>query len=106
MFLPSYSYHYFTLTPLFPSLNNYILQNGEILYFQQDTRSRFDLPKLDLNVLPVYKQGITGKGVRISILDDGIEYTHDDLKNNYVRIFPITHAQPKFKMAVLQHNDS
>jgi proprotein convertase subtilisin/kexin type 1 len=36
-----------------------------------------------LNVLPLYKSGITGKGVRISILDDGIEYTHDDLRDNY-----------------------
>jgi proprotein convertase subtilisin/kexin type 1 len=52
-------------------------------WYLQDTRSRSDLPKLDLNVLPLYKSGITGKGVRISILDDGIEYTHDDLRDNY-----------------------
>ncbi|XP_044262111.1 neuroendocrine convertase 1-like [Tribolium madens] len=52
-------------------------------WYLQDTRSRPDLPKLDLNVLPLYKNGITGKGIRISILDDGIEYTHDDLKANY-----------------------
>lgn len=54
------------------------------VFLQQDTRTRRDLPKLDLNVLPVYRAGITGKGVRVTILDDGIEYTHDDLKNNYV----------------------
>ncbi|KAJ3640863.1 hypothetical protein Zmor_027398 [Zophobas morio] len=52
-------------------------------WYLQDTRSRSDLPKLDLNVLPLYKRGITGKGIRISILDDGIEYTHDDLRDNY-----------------------
>ncbi|CAH1118844.1 unnamed protein product [Phaedon cochleariae] len=52
-------------------------------WYLRDTRSRLDLPKLDLNVLPVYRAGITGKGIRISILDDGIEYTHDDLKGNY-----------------------
>lgn len=45
------------------------------------------LPKLDLNVIPVYKMGYTGRGIRISILDDGIEHTHDDLKNNYVSNF-------------------
>lgn len=28
--------------------------------------------------------GYTGKGVVVSILDDGIERTHDDLKENYV----------------------
>lgn len=43
-----------------------------------------NLPKLDLHVLPCYDRGITGKGIRVSILDDGIEYTHDDLKDNYV----------------------
>lgn len=43
-------------------------------------------PKLDLNVLPVYRKGITGRGVRIAILDDGLEHTHDDLAQNYVRI--------------------
>ncbi|KAF5270367.1 hypothetical protein FQR65_LT05555 [Abscondita terminalis] len=52
-------------------------------WYMQDTRTRPDLPKLDLNVLPLYKAGITGKGVRITILDDGLEYTHDDLKRNY-----------------------
>ncbi|KAK5650610.1 hypothetical protein RI129_001639 [Pyrocoelia pectoralis] len=52
-------------------------------WYMRDTRTYTSLPKLDLNVLPVYKAGITGKGVRISILDDGIEYTHDDLKENY-----------------------
>ncbi|CAH0553623.1 unnamed protein product [Brassicogethes aeneus] len=52
-------------------------------WYLQDTRTRPDLPKLDLNVLPVYKSGISGKDVRISILDDGIEYTHDDLIDNY-----------------------
>lgn len=56
-------------------------------WLQQDTRTRIDLPKLDLNVLPVYRAGITGKGVRVTILDDGIEYTHDDLNKNYVSIF-------------------
>jgi furin len=37
----------------------------------------------DINVVPVWKQGITGKGVVVTILDDGIEYTHPDLRKNY-----------------------
>ncbi|XP_019768309.2 neuroendocrine convertase 1 [Dendroctonus ponderosae] len=52
-------------------------------WYLRDTRTRLDLPKLDLNVVPVYKAGISGKGVRITILDDGIEYTHEDLNQNY-----------------------
>lgn len=37
----------------------------------------------DINVAPVWKRKITGKGVVVTILDDGIEYTHPDLKKNY-----------------------
>ncbi|OAD61081.1 Neuroendocrine convertase 1 [Eufriesea mexicana] len=52
-------------------------------WYLQDTRSNKALPKLDLNVLPLYRLGVTGRGVRIAVLDDGLEYTHDDLRNNY-----------------------
>lgn len=38
---------------------------------------------LDMNVLPAWRKGYTGKGVVISILDDGIEKDHPDLMNNY-----------------------
>jgi subtilisin family serine protease len=38
---------------------------------------------LDINVLPVWEKNITGKNVVVTILDDGIEYTHPDLKDNY-----------------------
>ena len=38
----------------------------------------------DVNVLPVWKKGITGKGVVVSILDDGIDHQHQDLAPNYV----------------------
>ncbi|XP_078286023.1 furin-like [Rhinoraja longicauda] len=37
----------------------------------------------DLNVQDAWRQGYTGKGVVVSILDDGIEKDHPDLKNNY-----------------------
>ncbi|EDO47326.1 predicted protein [Nematostella vectensis] len=38
---------------------------------------------LDINVLPVWRKNITGKNVVVTILDDGIEYTHPDLQQNY-----------------------
>lgn len=51
---------------------------------QHDTRSSASgLPKLDLNVLPVYGRGITGNGVRVVVLDDGLEFEHEDLLQNY-----------------------
>lgn len=38
---------------------------------------------LDLNVKDAWKQGVTGQGVVVSILDDGIEKNHPDLVQNY-----------------------
>ncbi|XP_006876811.1 PREDICTED: proprotein convertase subtilisin/kexin type 4 [Chrysochloris asiatica] len=37
----------------------------------------------DLNILQVWGQGLTGQGVVVSILDDGIEKDHPDLWANY-----------------------
>uniref|UniRef100_UPI00358F8360 furin-like protease kpc-1 isoform X2 n=1 Tax=Myxine glutinosa TaxID=7769 RepID=UPI00358F8360 len=39
--------------------------------------------RFDLNVMAAWKRNITGAGVVVSILDDGVDYTHPDLKNNY-----------------------
>ncbi|KAJ1521904.1 hypothetical protein ONE63_002240 [Megalurothrips usitatus] len=52
-------------------------------WYLMDTRTRLDLPKLDLHVLPVYCRGITGRGVRVTVLDDGVETNHEDLRDNY-----------------------
>lgn len=59
--------------------------------FQQDYRNNYTngIP-LDMNLVPVYEElKYTGKGIRIAIIDDGIEYTHDDLKDNYVSMFNV-----------------
>nr|AAB06591.1 prohormone convertase 1 [Aplysia californica] len=45
--------------------------------------SRSDEVRADLGVKAVWKKGITGKGIVVTILDDGIERTHPDLKSNY-----------------------
>eukprot|EP01137_Pigoraptor_chileana_P004758 Opistho-2@46829 len=37
----------------------------------------------DLNVYPAWNQGFTGKGVVVSVLDDGLEHTNEELKGNY-----------------------
>lgn len=42
---------------------------------------------LDMNVIPAWKEGITGKGVVVTILDDGLESDHPDLEHNYVSLF-------------------
>uniref|UniRef100_UPI003AABD16D endoprotease bli-like n=1 Tax=Centroberyx gerrardi TaxID=166262 RepID=UPI003AABD16D len=37
----------------------------------------------DLNVMPVWSNNITGNGVVVSIIDDGIDHTNKDLRRNY-----------------------
>ncbi|XP_035678736.1 proprotein convertase subtilisin/kexin type 7-like [Branchiostoma floridae] len=39
--------------------------------------------KMDLNVLNVWKKNITGSGVTVAVIDDGIEWTNPDLQDNY-----------------------
>lgn len=41
---------------------------------------------LDMNVGYAWRKGYTGKGVVITILDDGIQPNHPDLSQNYVII--------------------
>lgn len=37
-----------------------------------------------MNVIAAWREGITGKGVVVTILDDGLETDHPDLEQNYV----------------------
>jgi subtilisin family serine protease len=40
---------------------------------------------IDLNVDPVYKAGLTGKGVKVMVVDSGVEIEHEDLAQNIDR---------------------
>jgi subtilisin family serine protease len=64
--------------PLFPF--QWVLKNnGQSLYPAPIKRG------IDLNVLPVYKMGITGKGVKVMVIDDGLDTRHEDLAPNIDR---------------------
>ncbi|UJR09147.1 hypothetical protein I4U23_013395 [Adineta vaga] len=54
-------------------------------WYLKDTRkkSSSQLPKLDLHVLPAWAAGYTGKGIKITILDDGLEWNNSDILANY-----------------------
>ncbi|CAD5113902.1 DgyrCDS3061 [Dimorphilus gyrociliatus] len=40
-------------------------------------------PRMDINVEPVWHANIKGDGVIVSVIDDGVDYTHPDLKDAY-----------------------
>ncbi|XP_070542304.1 neuroendocrine convertase 1-like isoform X2 [Ptychodera flava] len=52
-------------------------------WYLHDTRTSTEKAKLDLHVMPVWKAGITGKDVVVTVLDDGFETNHTDLADNY-----------------------
>ncbi len=39
---------------------------------------------MDVNVLPAWEMGFTGNNVQMAIVDDGLQYNHPDLADNYV----------------------
>ncbi|CAN8006414.1 unnamed protein product, partial [Ixodes hexagonus] len=52
-------------------------------WYIHDTRSSPDLPELDHRVTQVWDMGFTGKGVVVTVMDDGLEWNHTDLVQNY-----------------------
>lgn len=39
---------------------------------------------MDINVTGVWEHNITGQGVTVVVVDDGVEHTHKDIQLNYV----------------------
>ena len=58
--------------------------NHIAIFFQNEGGHRGNNGNYDMSVKGAWQMGYTGKGVVVTILDDGIEHTHDDLKENYV----------------------
>lgn len=52
-------------------------------WYINNTGQAGGVPKLDLNVEPAWALGYTGKGIITAIMDDGIEYMHPDLADNF-----------------------
>ena len=69
-----------------PSNNNVLLSNitfSDPLFSRQWYLHNQGRPGHDINILPVWQQGITGKGVVIALIDDGIDYVHQDLQDSF-----------------------
>jgi len=52
-------------------------------WYLKNTGQNGGKPRLDLNVEAAWSQGVTGKNVTTAIMDDGVDYMHPDLRNNY-----------------------
>uniref|UniRef100_A0A8C1GSC3 Furin (paired basic amino acid cleaving enzyme) b n=1 Tax=Cyprinus carpio TaxID=7962 RepID=A0A8C1GSC3_CYPCA len=59
----------------------FILENGECIIV--DKGMNYNPSHGDLNVKEAWAQGFTGRGVVVTILDDGVEKDHPDLARNY-----------------------
>ncbi|KAL4227338.1 Proprotein convertase subtilisin kexin type [Mactra antiquata] len=63
--------------------------NKQLLHFNDELYAKMwyfnggGLNHTDMNVKGAWAKGVTGKDVVITILDDGLEHTHEDLKDNY-----------------------
>jgi subtilisin family serine protease len=51
-------------------------------YLNRNTVFHSDSP--DMNVTGAWDQGFSGKGTSVTFLDDGLEWDHPDIKQNYV----------------------
>ena len=40
-----------------------------------------------MNVISAWKVGYTGKGITVAVVDDGVDGSHPELKENYVIMF-------------------
>jgi kexin len=72
--------------PRFPTLKSVMEDFGirDPLFSQQWHIVNEENPEHMMNVTGVWEMGLTGKGVLSSLIDDGLDYTHDDLAANFV----------------------
>lgn len=41
---------------------------------------------MDINVTGVWEHNVTGQGVTVVVVDDGVQHTHQDIQSNYVSL--------------------
>ncbi|MGH7135376.1 MAG: Ig-like domain-containing protein [Pirellulales bacterium] len=69
-----------TLAPFVPPTNDPLYQEQWNL---NNTGQTGGTPGADVNVLPAWQAGYTGKGVTVGVVDSGVYYDHPDLAANY-----------------------
>ena len=55
-------------------------------WYLKNTGQHGGRPGVDINIKPVWKQGYTGEGIFVGILDDPVQKNHPDLKDNMLAV--------------------
>jgi subtilisin family serine protease len=65
-----------------------IFRNKIFLFFVfKENEGQMNTPaNHDINVIPAWLAGYSGKGITISIIDDGLDHKHPELIDRYVSI--------------------
>ena len=50
-----------------------------------------------MRIKEAWNKGYTGKGVVVTILDDGLEWDHPDILKNYVRFVKMLNSRKKYE---------
>lgn len=53
----------------------------------QNTGQGGGIPGMDINVSSAWSRGYYGSGIKIAIVDDGLDYNHEDLKDNILTAY-------------------
>lgn len=53
-------------------------------WYIENTGQSGGIDGIDMNVKPVWAEGITGQGVTVAVVDDGMDVHHEDLKENNI----------------------
>jgi len=72
-----------------------------LVKFQRNVNQTGGTPDIDLNVIRVWQRGFHGEGTIVTILDDGVDYKHPELRNNYVGRGGRIHIQTYLTMVVV-----
>jgi subtilisin family serine protease len=67
--------------PLFPQ--QWHLSTPKELQASEEAKANATLVGAGLNVGPAWSKGYSGRGVVVTIVDDGVEHDHPDLVANY-----------------------